>query len=150
MRDVSNLTYAWMAIQEALRLYPPAWLVSRTAMFADVLGGYAVPAGSLVVISPYLVHRHPAYWPSPLAFDPARFSSEQSEGRDPYCYFPFGGGPRLCIGRRFAMLESRVVLAMIARRLTLTRAPGHVVEPEALVTLRLKHGLRMRAARIAA
>jgi len=146
-RDVADLEFTWMVLQEGMRLYPPVWLMSRRAVDDDVLGGYRVPRGSLVVVSPYVMHRHEKYWSEPLRFAPERFHPQSGDDRDPYCYFPFSGGPRICIGRRFAMLETPLVLAMIVSRVQLELVPGHPVVPEALVTLRPKHGLLMTARR---
>ncbi len=97
----------------------------------------------MVVISPYTVHRHPAFWECPEAFEPERFTPERSEGRPRFAYFPFGGGPRQCIGNVFAMTEAQLILATIAQRCRLRVVPGHPVEPEPLITLRLKHGLKV-------
>jgi cytochrome P450 len=132
-----------MVVQEALRLYPPAWMISRRAEQDDQIGGYANPAGTVVSLSPYVMHRHPGFWPKPEVFDPERFSPEQIEGRPAYAYFPFGGGPRLCIGRDFAMQEALLILATVAQRYSLQLVPGHPVEPEALITLRPKFGMKM-------
>ncbi len=136
LADVPRLGYTTMVIQEAMRLYPPAWVVSRMARRDDVIGGYQIPAGSTVVISQYVVHRHPDYWEQPEGFDPDRFA-----GRPPAAYFPFGAGPRVCIGSNFAMLEAKLVLAMVAQRYRVDLVPGHVVEPEPLVTLRPRYGV---------
>jgi cytochrome P450 len=139
--DLPRLAYTTMVLREAMRLYPPAWFISRTPLADDAIGGYRVPAGSTVIMSQYVVHRHPAYWDRPEAFDPERFGPERSRGRPPFAYFPFGGGPRACIGGAFAMTEARVVLAMIAQRVRLELVSQHPVEPEPLVTLRPRHGI---------
>jgi cytochrome P450 len=133
-----------MAFEEALRLYPPAWIITRRALAADELGGYQIPAGALVVLSPYTTQRDPAWWEEPERYDPERFSAERSAGRPRFAYFPFGGGPRLCIGNGFALLEAQVVLARVAACYRLEMAPGQAVEIEPGVTLRPKHGLFMR------
>ncbi len=125
-------------VAEAMRLYPPVWLVSRTALADDEIDGYHVPAGALVCISPYLLHRHPLYWAEPERFDPDRFASED---RPEFAFMPFGGGPRRCIGERLALFEARVVLGLLRRRVGISLVPGQSVEPEALVTLRPRHGL---------
>jgi cytochrome P450 len=132
-----------MAFEEALRLYPPAWIITRRALADDELGGYAIPAGALVVLSPYTAHRDPAFWQEPEHYDPERFSPERSAGRPRFAYFPFGGGPRLCIGNTFALLEAQVVLSQVASRYRLELVPGQSIEVEPGVTLRPKHGLRM-------
>jgi cytochrome P450 len=141
---VERLPYTWMVVQEALRLYPPVWLMSRRCVDGDELDGYEIPAGSLVIVSPYTLHRHPRYWPEPLRFRPERFDPLTGDVPLPYSYFPFSGGRRMCIGRRFAAVETVIVLASIAERFECRLEPGHAVVPEALVTLRPRHGLRMQ------
>jgi enediyne biosynthesis protein E7 len=143
--DLPALEYCWWVIQEAMRLYPPVWLISRRATGADRVGGCDIPPGTLVCVSPYLLHRHAGYWDEPELFRPERFSPDQVAARPSHLYLPFGGGPRICIGQHFAMVEAVLVLVMIMRALRLTTVPGLVVEPEALVTLRPRHGLLMTA-----
>jgi len=133
--------FTLQVVQEAMRLYPPVWLISRMATADDALGGHEVPEGALVCISPYLLHRHRDFWDEPEAFDPDRFADGRADGRPEFAYMPFSGGPRRCIGERFALLEARLALARIRRRVRIRLDPGHPVEPEALVTLRPKHGL---------
>lgn len=142
-RDLPNLSYTWMVIQEAMRLYPPVWSMSRLCRKDDEMGGYHIPAGSLVLISPYAMHRHPAFWKNPDQFDPDRFNPETVNARVSYAYLPFGGGQRQCIGRAFASVETQLVLATILQRYYLNLVPGHPVEPEALVTLRPQFNLPM-------
>jgi cytochrome P450 len=141
--ELPALSYARMVIEESMRLFPPAWIFGRTAKGDDVVGGYRIPAGSLVVISPFVTHRYAAFWPNPEGFDPERFSPEASEGRHKYAYIPFGGGPRICIGNHFALLETQVVLAMIVQSFRLELVPGAVVEPFPMVTLRPRPNLPM-------
>ena len=141
--DLPALPYTRMVVQEALRLYPPAWIISRKAEQDDQIGEYAIPAGTVVSLSPYVMHRHPDFWPRPEAFDPERFRPEQADSRPAYAYFPFGGGPRLCIGRDFATQEALLILATVAQRYSLQLVPGHPVEPEPLITLRPKYGMKM-------
>ena len=95
--DLPNLTYTRMVIQETMRLYPPVWGYVRDAASDDIIDGYRIPAGSMVMLSPYITHRHPAYWDNPEGFSPERFSPENSEGRHRYAYFPFGAGPRRAV-----------------------------------------------------
>lgn len=142
--DVMKLTYTTQVIEEALRLYPPIWVLSRRAEADDVLGGYRVPRGTMVVISPYVTHRHPAFWPNPEVFDPERFSSEASSGRPRFAHLPFIGGPRQCIGASFAITEATIVLATLVQRFTLDLDPGQTVAMEGLVSLRPDGGLPMR------
>jgi cytochrome P450 len=139
--DLPDLTYARMLFKEAMRLYPPAWIISRRPLEDDEIGGYRVPAGATVLISPYVTHRNPGYWDRPGVFDPQRFSPERSSGRPEFAYLPFGGGPRKCIGEHFAMTEGVLILAAVAQRYRLRPVPGHAVEPEPLVTLRPKRGV---------
>lgn len=137
--DLPRLHFTRMVIQEAMRLYPPAWIIARSASGADEIGGWHIPAGSIVFVSPYVVHRHPGAWEDPEGFDPHRFSREPPRG----AYFPFGGGPRQCIGNAFATMEAELVLATLAQRVRLSLSPGHPVELEPSITLRPRHGLRM-------
>jgi cytochrome P450 len=141
--DLPNLPYTRMVIDETLRLYPPVWSVARQAMEDDEIGGYHIPAKSPIVVSQYVTHRHPKFWDNPEAFDPERFSPERSTGRHKFAYFPFGGGPRICIGNNFALMEAQLLLATLAQHYELALVPEHPVVPEPLITLRLKHGLRM-------
>jgi cytochrome P450 len=117
--------------------------MERRALADDTIGGYAIPAGSSVVISPYVTHRDPRFWDNPEGFDPERFAPQASEGRNPHCYIPFGLGQRLCIGNHFVMLEAPIILAMIVQAFRLDLVPGFPVEPKPGITLRTRHGLRM-------
>ena len=143
--DLHRLRYTRMVLDEALRLYPPAWVVTRSADADDEIGGFAIPAGSRVLVSPYVTHHDPALWDDPEGFDPERFAPEAQEGRPRYAYFPFGGGPHLCIGAGFAIMEATIVLATVARRLRLDLEPGRPVAIDPLVTLRPKPGIWMTA-----
>ena len=144
MDDLPKLPYTRMVIQESMRLYPPAWIISRHSEREDAVDGYRIPAKSILHMSSYVMHRHPDYWDKPDVFDPERFCPERSASRPAFAYFPFGGGPRLCIGRDFDMAEAQLILATIASRCRLELVPGHPVEPDPQITLRLKHGLQMR------
>jgi cytochrome P450 len=139
--DLPRLRYTWMVLQEAMRLFPPVWIISRVPVADDEIGGYSVAAGTLVLVSPYALHRKPECWEDPDTFLPERFASEAGEGRHPFAFFPFSGGPRQCIGKSFATVELQLVLASVAQHFRLGVVPGHPVEPEALVTLRPRHGL---------
>jgi cytochrome P450 len=143
VEDLPRLTYTRMVLEETLRLYPPAVGFNRKAMADDEVGGYVVPAGTLIWLSPYTTHRHPDFWENPEVFDPERFSPERSAGRMHFAHFPFGGGPRQCIGNNFAMMEAQLVLATIAQRYHLRMVPGHQVEPQVLLSIRPRHGLPM-------
>ena len=126
-----------------MRLYPPAWAIGREALADDEIGGYHIPKGSQLIMCTYAVHRNPRLWENPEKFDPERFTPEKQKDRHKYAYFPFGGGPRLCIGNGFALMEMQLVLAMITQRYQLALAPGHPVEPLPLITLKPKFGLNM-------
>ncbi len=141
--DLPRLTYTTMAFQEAMRLYPSIWIMERNVLAADTISGYQIPAGSSVVICPYVTHRHPHFWDRPEEFDPERFTPANAAGRVPLSYIPFGGGQRLCIGKDLAMMEAQVILPMALRALHMKHAPGTVVEPNPGITLRTKFGLPM-------
>jgi cytochrome P450 len=141
--DLTRLPYLQRVVKESLRLFPPAWSIGRRAVEDDVIDGYRIEAGSLVLLSPWVTHRHPALWPNPEGFDPDRFEPEVEHARPRYAYFPFGGGPRLCIGNNFALMEAQLVLATILQRVSAALVPGHPVVPQPLITLRPAHGLRM-------
>lgn len=141
--DLPHLKYTRMIIDETLRLYPPAWGMSRMAIANDEVDGYYVPAKSLVAMVPYVTHRDPRFWDNPEGFDPERFSVERSASRPRYAYFPFGGGPRQCIGNEFALMEATLVLATVAQKYRLHLVPGHPVEPYPIFTLRPRHGVLM-------
>jgi cytochrome P450 len=148
--DLPRLRVTRMVLEESMRLYPPAWLITRSVTADDEIGGYRIPAGTGVLLSPYVTHRDPALWDNPEGFDPERFAPERAEdaARPRYAYFPFGGGPHLCIGAGFAMMEAAIILATIARSLRLDLVPGRPVEVQPLVTLRPKAGIWMRAGSI--
>ncbi|MEZ0075131.1 cytochrome P450 [Planotetraspora sp. GP83] len=141
--DLHRLTYTAMVVEEVLRLYPPVWALTRVAQRDDEVGGYHVPAGADVMISPYTLHRHPAFWDEPDRFDPERFDPGRPASRPRYAYIPFGAGPRFCVGNHLGMLEATFVLAMVCRELRLTGVPGYRVTPEAMLSLRVRGGLPM-------
>jgi cytochrome P450 len=114
--DVGRLTYTRMIMDETLRLYSPVALMARDALADDEVGGYEVPAGSIVTLSPYMTHRHPDFWERPLEFYPDHFAHEQVKARPRYAYYPFGAGPRICLGKHFALLEGALVLAEVGQR----------------------------------
>ncbi len=143
--DLPRLKYTEQVIKETMRLYPPAWITTREAAKDIDLGGYLVRKGEVVVLPFYALYRDPRYFADPLRFDPDRFSPEREKDIPKYAYLPFGGGPRVCIGSAFAMMEARLILATMAQRFTLTIAPGQVVEPQRMFTLRFKYGLKMVA-----
>jgi cytochrome P450 len=145
--DLPRLPLARAVIEESLRLYPPAWVITRRAVRDDVVAGLAVPAGTMVILSPWLLHRRPDSWPDPERFEPGRFLDRAGQAPLRGDYLPFGAGPRLCIGRDLALVETVLVLATLLSGRRVERPPGErPVEVEALVTLRPRGGLRLRLA----
>jgi cytochrome P450 len=141
--DLNRLRYTGMVLQEAMRLYPPVWILTRKAVRDDEVGGYYVPAGSDVLICPYTMHRHPDFWPEPERFDPDRFDPDRTVSRPRYAHIPFGAGPRFCVGNHLGLMEATLVTAMIARELRLTTVPGYRAIPEPMLSLRVRGGLPM-------
>jgi cytochrome P450 len=140
--DLPRLAFTTMVIQEAMRLYPPIWAIERRAIANDVIGGFHIPAGSSVVMSPYVLHRHETFWPHAERFDPTRFEAARSSGRQ-RAYIPFGSGPRFCIGNEFAMMEARLIVPMVIQACHLELVPTRSVEAQPGITLRLRNGLPM-------
>jgi cytochrome P450 len=145
--DVPRLRYTEMVLAESMRLYPPAWAVGRLAINDYEVGGYVVPARSLVLLSQYVAHRDPRYFADPTRFDPERWTMEAREARPQYAYFPFGGGPRRCIGEGFAWMEGILLIATLAQRFSLRLVPNHPVALQPVITLRPKHGMKMSVIR---
>jgi len=141
--DLPQLRYTEMVLAEAMRLYPPAWAIGRKAIAPFELGGYQIPKGAIIIVSPYVIQRDPRFFPDPERFDPERWTPANRDARPKFCYFPFGGGARVCIGERFAWMEGTLLLAAIAQKWRLRLAPGHRVEPLPLITLRSKYGMKM-------
>jgi cytochrome P450 len=141
--DVPSLHYTRDVVAEAMRLYPPAWAIGRRAVRDTTLGPWAVPAGSIVITSQYVVHRDPALWGDPLGFRPERWSAE-ARALPKFAYFPFGGGTRLCIGESFAWMEAVLIIATIAQRWRFERVDDAPIPLEPLVTLRPKTAIRLR------
>jgi cytochrome P450 len=141
--DVPRLRYVEMVLAESMRLYPPAWAMGRYARADFQLGEYFLPAKTTVLISQFITHRDARFFPDPLRFDPERFSLEARSRRTKLTYFPFGAGVRQCIGESFAWMEGVLLLATIAQKWKLRLVRGHPVEPEPLITLRPKYGMRM-------
>ena len=138
-----NLPITKAVLEEALRLYPPAAILSREAIDDDHLAGRLVPAGTVVTVSPFLLHRHHLLWDEPGMFNPERFLGARRESIDRYAYIPFGAGPRVCIGMGFSLLEALVLLGHLLREFRFELAPGHRVEPVQRVTLRPRFGMKM-------
>ncbi len=141
--DLPKLAYTRMVIQESMRLYPPVWGMARLSVEEDQLGDVVIPPRSPILLVQYATHRHREFWDNPEGFDPDRFLPEQTEKRHPYAYFPFGAGPRICIGNHFALMEALLIVATVASRWRLNLVPGAPVIPQARVTLRPKGGLLM-------
>jgi len=147
LQDLEALPTLQNVVAEALRLYPPGWLLSRRAIGPDVLAGYELPAGADVLLSPYLLHRHPAFWKEPLAFRPERFDAAHEAERPRFAYMPFAAGPRHCIGESLALYEMYVHLYKLVRRYRLRFTPQGPLELEAQINLRTRHPLHMRLER---
>lgn len=143
MADLQRLSYAMMVVTESMRLYPPAPTFGRDALRDCEVGGHRIPKGSTIVVSPWVVHRDPRFFEDPEAFRPERWSDGLARRLPKFAYFPFGGGPRLCIGSSFAMTEAVLLLATIAQRFRLDLVPGHPVKLWPTITLRPRFGMRM-------
>jgi cytochrome P450 len=142
--DLAHLTYLDWVVKESVRVYPAAWTQGRQAVEPFELDGYRFPAGTLLMFSQWVLHRLPDIWGDPEAFRPERWNPAHGQKVPHWAYFPFGVGPRTCIGMSLAQLEMRLVLATVLQRFVPSLAPGHPVEPLPLITLRLKHGLRVQ------
>jgi cytochrome P450 len=146
--DVPRLAYTERVVKESMRLYPPAWTTGREAGVTFELGGRTVEKGTQILAPPWLVHRDPRWWPDPEVFDPDRFLPERAKERPRYAYFPFGGGPRVCVGNHFAMMEAVILLAMIVGRFHTALLPYEELRFSPAVTLRpAGEGLRARFVR---
>jgi cytochrome P450 len=145
--DLAQLPYTEMVVRESMRLYPPAAGFAREPIEDVRIGGYVVPRGSLVTVNTYALHRDPRFFEEPERFDPERFGAGWEERIPRYAFLPFGGGPRVCIGNGFAMMETRLILAAVAQRCHLSLEPGQEITPVQLVTVRPKNGIRMRLRR---
>jgi cytochrome P450 len=143
LESAESLSYTHQVIQEALRLYPPGWMITRRAIEADELGGYAIAPRTDVYISPYMLHRHPEFWPDPERFQPERFAGADAEERHRFAYIPFAVGPRHCIGESVAMFEMLVHMHGMMRRFRLKRADNDPIQFEAQVNLRPRSNLMM-------
>ena len=143
MDDMEPLRYTRMVMSESMRLYPPAWTLGRRALQDVEIGGYVIPAGSIVMMSQWVMHHNARYYPDPFRFDPERWTPEAQAARPKFAYFPFGAGARMCIGDQFAMLESILLLATLAQRWQPRLVPGHPIELLPQITLRPKHGMQM-------
>lgn len=145
--DLPHLSYTRMVLTEAMRLYPPAWMMTRRTLTEYEVGGYTLPARTFMMISPYVTHRDARFFPSSEVFDPERWAAPHDTDHLKYAYFPFGGGPRQCIGEHFAWMEGLLLMATLAQQWQMRLVPGHPVVPSPLVTLRPKYGMPMMLAR---
>ena len=145
--QMEQLAYTQQVINEALRLYPPGWLLSRRTVQPDVLSGYEIPAGANVLLPLYLLHRHPRYWKDPDTFFPERFAPDHDAERPRFAYMPFAAGPRHCIGETFALYEMLMHLHRVARHFRLIHIPDKPIELEAQINLRTRYPLHMRLER---
>jgi len=147
LADLKQLRWTTACVQEAMRIFPPAWVIPRTAIEDDEIDGYSIPRGSTVLIPIYRLHHDERFWPRPEVFDPQRFMPENARHHHRSAYLPFGGGRRICIGMGFALMEATLITAAMSRDFVYDLVAGHPVQPEATLTLRPRHGLRMIARR---
>jgi cytochrome P450 len=145
--DFPNLPYCLKVFKETLRIYPPVPILPRHVEEDDVLGEYLIKGDSEVFFSPYLLHRHPDFWEKPEVFDPERFERANERKQHSFAYLPFGGGPRLCMGNNFAMMEAVFIIAMTAQRFRLNLLPNAKLEPLVTLTTRPKGGVEVRLER---
>ncbi len=150
LEDLASLPYTDAVVKESMRLLPPVWMVARSVIEDDEIGGFAIPAGSMVFLNAYVTHRDPRFFEAPERFMPERFVRGDVERQPKYAYFPFAGGPRVCIGNSFASMEAKLLLATIAQRYAPRLVPGHDVTPVPHVTLRPKFGMKMYLDRVEA
>lgn len=143
MDRLKELAFVGRVFDEALRLYPPAWIFERQAIGDDELAGFRVPSGTIVGIAPWTLHRNPKLWENPEGFDPDRFLPERRQSQSRYAYLPFGGGPRVCIGNQFALMEAKIILAHVLAEHRLDLVPGERLELDPGITLRPRGGLHM-------
>jgi cytochrome P450 len=144
--DLDVLDYARMCFKESMRVYPPAWITHRETLEAVEIGGYTLKPGAVAYIAPWAMHHDARYWDEPMTFKPERFTKE-NEKHIGYEYIPFGGGPRVCVGNHFALMEAVIIIATVMANVTLTLEPGQDVIPNPLFILRPKNGLKMRVHR---
>jgi cytochrome P450 len=145
VEDFANLPYLDKLVKESMRMYPPAWATTRSVIEPVKLGAEQLRKNDVVIVNIYGVHHDPRFYPDPWTFDPERFTPENEKALPKGAYIPFGSGPRVCIGNAFAMMEAKLIIAVLAQRFSLSLKPGHIVQPEDVFTLRPKYGLQMVA-----
>jgi cytochrome P450 len=143
LADYARLPFVEQTVTEAMRLYPPAWIIGRRAIAEYSIGDYVVPARSMIFMSPYVTQRDARFFPCPERFDPGRWTAAFKAELPRFAYFPFGGGVRQCIGESFAWMELVLVVATVAQQWRLRLAPHQAVVPQPLITLRARHGIAM-------
>jgi len=141
---LAELKYITMVLEESMRLYPPAWIIGRKTIHPDVVGQYSIPGGHNLLICPFALHRDKRFWSEPEKFDPLRFTPDEIKKRPKFAYLPFGGGPRLCIGNNFALMEMQIVIAMLLQNFDIEPVAGKKVTTEPLITLRPKNGIWLK------
>ncbi len=142
--DLPRLGFCLQVFKEAMRLYPPIFVIARRCLSDVRVGGYDLPRGTPIIISPWALHRRPELWPDPERFDPSRFEPAAEQARDKLAYLPFGAGPRICIGNHFSLMQGPLALATLLARLDLELSTRAAIEPEAYAALRPKGGVPMR------
>jgi cytochrome P450 len=147
IEDVPKLEYTTQVLTESMRLYPPAWILARAALNDCIIDGYSIPKGATVILSQYITHHDPRFFPEPERFDPERWTPEMRSKLPKFAYFPFGGGARSCVGEPFAWMEGVLLIAAISRRWEMRRVSGHKVEMLPRITLRPKYGMMMKLRR---
>jgi cytochrome P450 len=143
VEDLPRLKYTEMVFSESMRMYPPAWVISRLVLKDYEVGPYVIPANSIILMSQYVMHHDPRYFPDPFVFDPERWTPEAQAERPKFSYFPFGAGPRQCIGESFAWMEGIMLLATLGQKWKMRLVPGHPIVLQPLITLRSKYGMKM-------
>ena len=147
LEDVAKLKWTQACFEEAMRVFPPAWVLPRKCIADDVIDGHRIKKGATITIPIHTLQHDERFWPDPEVFDPTRFLPENVKSHHRSAYLPFGGGRRVCAGKAFALIEGTLVTAMMSRQFVYDLVPGHAVEPEATLTLRPRHGLKMVARR---
>ncbi|MBT8219747.1 MAG: cytochrome P450 [Bacteroidia bacterium] len=142
--DIPKLDYSRQVVSESMRLYSPAWIIDRLALEDDEVAGYKIPKGSMIAAFVHGVHRSEKYWSNPDQFDPSRFEKSKMKERHPFSYFPFGGGPRLCIGQHFALMEMQLIISRLSQKFNYTLVNPSIPEPKPLVTLRPEEDIMLR------